>query len=305
MVLGKKLNPKGGTLYDGIEVYAPSDELYHIGSRRLDEYESVDDKQYAEKIIFYLNKAKIQPDPTDPNGMVSLNQANFEKFAKACESKDFVPRASSAASAASAASEADADSRRVFTFDQIRLEISKTTRTPVLVYNGEEHEIKPNKPIHIKPETRYGVFKKLTFLESHAPTQKLTVTYVLKKTAEAYCAMSLFKGYADGDSSGLSRYFEYDFAIPSITQTIKTHLAIKEKPYSFGHEIIPIVEKINDYAADIDKKDSNNATNREYAVRGYEDADYIDPTTKRNILDLLKPRVSLWEQMSSVSLSRP
>jgi hypothetical protein len=117
--------------------------------------------------------------------------------------------------------------------------------------------------------------------------------------------MSLFKGKMD--SSGSSDYFEYDFAIPSITQTIKTKPLPGKNSFSFGDEILPHIDKMN-ADSEIDKTDSYGATNREYAVRGYEDADYIDSTTKPKILELLRPRPrprpSLSEQMSRVSLSR-
>ena len=123
----KKINPRGGPLYDGIEVFSTDDNTFNIGNQRLDEYDASRelDKIYADKIRFYLTTAKIEFDHDD---MIVLNKPEFEKFVGAFvygptydpapnlqKSAAVVPRAASAAPVASGASASDTDSKKIFT----------------------------------------------------------------------------------------------------------------------------------------------------------------------------------------------
>jgi ribosomal protein L12E/L44/L45/RPP1/RPP2 len=292
-----KINARNGTLYDGIEVFSPEAGAFHIGSRSLYAYDASstpDDKVYVAKIRFYLKAAGIQHD----NDMIVLNQVDYDKFVKAFASNTFVPTAASAAAVDSAgAAEAD-DSERNF---ELQL---NTKGTPVLVFKDKQYEIKPGNPIIIKPEYQHDVLQNLVFLESTAPN-KLTVTYTLKKTAEAYCAMSMFKGHVeDASSSLISDNFEFKFEIPCITQTIKTFLATKGQPFKFGDQVIPILDKINAYA-DITTPDRHGNTNLEYSLAYYRNAnsdDSVDAATKRQILRILERHAPLSSTMATMSL---
>jgi hypothetical protein len=196
----KQINPKGGDLYDGIEVFSTKDDMYHIGSRRLDEYKSVDDKQYAEKIIFYLNKASIQLDPSDPTGMVILNQADFEEFAKASQLKDFVPRAA-AASVASAAPVAEKpDSKKIF-IESTGVQFG-TNFKPWGVSNTCEFSDDENPCF-----TQY-VFTK------HKNPKLVNVKYVMPMDAKTYCALA---EYENVKLLYLTPRFDYGLISPGVT----------------------------------------------------------------------------------------
>ena len=102
----KKMNEKGGPLYDGIEVFSPEDNAFHIGNQRLDAYDASsnpNDKVYADKIRFYLKAADIR----HSNDMIVLDQTNFDKFVRAFASNTF-NAPSAVASGASGASGASA-----------------------------------------------------------------------------------------------------------------------------------------------------------------------------------------------------
>ena len=293
----KKINPKGGRLYDGIEVFSTSDNDFHIGNKRLDDYDvssNPEDIIYVAKIRFYLKAAGIQHD----NDMIVLNQVDYDNFVKAFASNTFVQTAASAAAVDSAGAAESDDSERNF---ELQL---NTKGTPVLVFKDKQYEIKPGNPIIIKPEYQYGVLQNLVFLESTAPN-KLTVTYTLKKTAEAYCAMSMFKGHVeDASSSLISDNFEFKFEIPCITQTIKTVLATKGQPFKFGDQVIPILDKINAYA-DITTSDRHGTTNLEYSLAYYRNAnsdDSVDAATKLQILHILERHAPLSSKMATISL---
>jgi len=97
----KKINEKGGRLYDGIEVFSTGDNEFHIGNRRLDAYDAStdpNDRVYADKIRFYLKAVGIQ----HSNDMIVLDQSNFDKFVAAFASNKFVPTAAAAGAAAPA-----------------------------------------------------------------------------------------------------------------------------------------------------------------------------------------------------------
>jgi len=112
--LGTKIiTKKGDPLYDGIEVFSTSDNAFHIGNRSLDEYDKSsdpNDRVYADKIRFYLDKAGYH----HGNDMIVLNKSFFQAFVDAIATFKFVPTAASAAvapaaSAASAAAGPDDD----------------------------------------------------------------------------------------------------------------------------------------------------------------------------------------------------
>ncbi len=97
----KTINPKGGQLYDGIEVFSPGENVFHIGNRRLDAYDAStdpNDRVYADKIRFYLKAAGIQ----HRNDMIVIDQSNFDKFVAAFASNKFVPTAAAAPVASAA-----------------------------------------------------------------------------------------------------------------------------------------------------------------------------------------------------------
>jgi hypothetical protein len=195
----KKINPKGGELYDGIEVFSPEDDMYHIGSRRLDEYKSVDDKQYAEKIIFYLNKASIPL--TDPTGMVILNQADFDKFAKASQLKDFVPRAA-AASVASAAPVAEKpDSNKIFiqsTGVQFGAIFKPWRGSNTCEFSNDKNPC----------------FTQYVFTKNENP-KLVNVKYVMPSMdAKTYCALA---AYETNKLSYLTTRFDYGLISPGVT----------------------------------------------------------------------------------------
>jgi len=111
--LGTKIiTKKGDPLYDGIEVFSTSDNAFHIGNRSLDEYDKSsdpNDRVYADKIRFYLDKAGYH----HGNDMIVLNKSFFQAFVDVIAKFKFVPTAASAAVASvapvSAASAPDDD----------------------------------------------------------------------------------------------------------------------------------------------------------------------------------------------------
>ena len=74
-----KINPKGGPLYDGIEVYKV-DDVYGVGNQTLNEYDSSDEanQRYAHKIRYYLDKAGISS--YNSLDQIQLTQTDFDKF---------------------------------------------------------------------------------------------------------------------------------------------------------------------------------------------------------------------------------
>ena len=79
-----KINPKGGLMFNGIEVFSIGDNAFHIGSRSLDEYDKSsdpNDKVYADKIRFYLTAAGIHHE----DDMIVLDRSSFDKFKNAID----------------------------------------------------------------------------------------------------------------------------------------------------------------------------------------------------------------------------
>ena len=103
------INTKGGSMFDGIEVFRTGDDAFHIGNRRLDQYDASsdpNDRVYAAKIRFYLKAAKIQHDNDD---MIVLDTSNFNKFKTVFESNRFVPTAAHVAAPAPVAEKPDSN----------------------------------------------------------------------------------------------------------------------------------------------------------------------------------------------------
>lgn len=182
-----KLNIKGGPMFDGIEVFSTSDNHFHIGSRRLDEYDKSsdpNDRVYAAKIRFYLQKAGYH----HGNDMIVLNKSDFQAFVDAIATFEFVPTAASAAVASvapvSAAADPDDDEEEIKA--EIKAEIKRMNANElraterIIAFKNNEGAVEYYPADKSKTEYNFGNFK--INLGDSVRTGNLHIKFVNKET---------------------------------------------------------------------------------------------------------------------------
>jgi polyisoprenoid-binding protein YceI len=182
-----KINLKGGPMFDGIEVFSTSDNHFHIGSRRLDEYDkssNPNDRVYAAKIRFYLQKAGYH----HGNDMIVLNKSYFQAFVDAIATFKFVPTAASAAVASvapvSAAADPDDDEEEIKA--EIEAEIKRMNANElraterIIAFKNNEGAVEYYPADKSKTEYNFGNFK--INLGDSVRTGNLHIKFVNKET---------------------------------------------------------------------------------------------------------------------------
>jgi hypothetical protein len=244
-----RLNSRGGTLYDGIEVYMIKDNTetrYGVGNRPLNEYDSSDedDQRYAHKIRHYLDKAGIL---YDPRTKIILNQKNFDKFVDAVAPKSYFGEAATTSydpnsfrAAAPAPAPAPPEPEPTFALENGPI----GSRKMLLYYKGIPKDFKMDKSLAIDvPVGPKSPISKLIFFGNAG---EITIKYVLKPDAMSYCAMARYDAvnqFAPTRDGELNHEFP-----PSITK--KLHLLKKGKKEELDTQIRTMIAKIESYAND-------------------------------------------------------
>jgi hypothetical protein len=220
----KKINPRGGSLYDGIEVFSADDDTFNIGNQRLDEYDAsreLENKIYADKIRFYLTSAKIK---FNHNDMIVLTTQEFDKFVGAFvygpkydptpflqKSAAVVPRAAVASAAASGdASASDADSKKIL------------IKRDGVQFKGDLNTWKGN--VCEFPKIAEEPFKKFVFTMKTNPPSVL-VKYVMSSDAKTFCALAKYQT----KDSMYECNIDFSLFSPSVTLTLN---AKNEDPWN-------------------------------------------------------------------------
>ena len=199
----KKINPRGGSLYDGIEVFSTDDNTFHIGNQRLDEYDAshkLEDKIYADKIRFYLTNAKIQFDHGD---MIALDKTIFDKFVSAFAygKKPYDPTTFSQKSAA-VDSATDTDSRKI------------------LIQEGGVSFgsiFKPWSDNSCTFDEKQRPFTKYVFTKQRTPPSVRVAFVMSSMDAKTYCALAK---YQTEDSRMYDFKIDFSLISPSVTITL-------------------------------------------------------------------------------------
>lgn len=192
-----KINPKEGDLFDGIEVFSPEANAFHIGSRSLKEYDTSsdpNDRVYAAKIRFYLKAANIQHD----DGMIVLDTSNFNKFKKVFESNKFVPTAAPVAAPTPVAEKPD--SNKIFiksTGVQFGANFKLWGVSNTCEFSDDENPC----------------FTQYVFTKHEKPTL-VNVKYVMPMDAKTYCALA---AYENRKLLSFKPSFDYGLIFPGVT----------------------------------------------------------------------------------------
>ena len=269
-----RLNPRGGRLYGGIEVFkgvaADGVARYYIGNRPIAEYEASTmpaDKAYGKLIRSKLTGIDHFVDAGSTfTGITFMDKANFDKF----EAK-FHP--------AAAAADADEPNRGVI------LENVPGSGKMILHFGPTSHDLMPDRPLKIRipsPPSGNSPVKELIFLGN---ASGINVTFMMEKTKTTYCALWTYDRRTQYTNTD-----QINYAVPSITKPL---VLKSERRNDITGQIINMIDQLADASNGCDL-----AAAQAYYVS---DAHHVDETIKQQILALF-PRTSLSAQMSSLRM---
>lgn len=269
-----KLNPRGGRLYGGIEVFkgvaADGVARYYIGNRPIAEYEASTmpaDKAYGKLIRSKLTGIDHFVDAGSTfTGITFMDKANFDKF-----EQEFP----SAPSSAAAAAEEDEPNRGVI------LENVTGSGKMILHFGPKSHDLMPDRPLKISipsPPSGNSPVKELIFLGNESG---ITVTFMMKKNETTYCALWTY----DRRNQYMTNI---NYTDPSITKPL---VLKSERRNNITDQIIPIIDQLAEASNGCDL----DAASAYYAHSNVRD---VDKSIKEQILALF----SLSGKMSGLSM---
>jgi hypothetical protein len=274
--------------------YDDETQMYTIGSNPYAQLSG----RYENALIELKKMYPLGPLPMNDAGYINLNQSQFDQFAeqycnaestdKQCKFiKGFRPPA-------------PASDERVSIKDAIKL-----IRTDVGGRSGlnvqffeKPHILLVDKPLEIDiPNSSQNPITKLRFT---VDGDNINVDFVLKKDVFSYCAMAR---YDETNSYNPSSIGQLNYSVPPyITKPLLLSEFFSKKEVGVGDQIIPIMDKIQQYANECAMEPDTMELGGDY-YKGNVRSAHIPDTVKENILKLFRPS-SLSSTMSKLSIGK-